>query len=73
MRKDIEATDPNSCWNKAKDDELTFVLLGRDDAAPGTIEDWCQRRIALGKNTVDAPQIQEALACADRMRKERDK
>lgn len=37
MRKRDELTDPNSCMNKASDDEWTFVLLGRDAAAPGAV------------------------------------
>jgi hypothetical protein len=67
MLKQLEATDPNSCWNKAADSELTFVLLGRDKAAPAAIEAWCQERIRIGKNTENDPQIQEARRCAAEM------
>lgn len=69
MIKSKELTDPNSCMSKARDDEMTFVLLGRDAAAPLTIRTWVQERIRLGKNTLGDPQIQEALACADTMDK----
>ena len=34
MIKKKELSDPNSCMSKARDDEMTFVLLGRDAAAP---------------------------------------
>lgn len=67
MIKSLEATDPQSCWNKATDNELTFVLLGRDAAAPVAIAAWCQERIRLGKNREGDPQIQEARRCAAEM------
>ena len=71
MRKYREAKDNDSCWNKAKDYEWTFVLLGRDAAAPAAIEAWCQERIRLGKNTEGDPQIREARRCAASMVAER--
>ncbi len=30
MLKHQEASDPNSCWNKAADDEPVFVIKGSD-------------------------------------------
>lgn len=60
MRKREELSDPNSCMSKARDDEMTFVLLGRDAAAPATIRAWIEERIRLGKNKEDDPQIVEA-------------
>lgn len=71
MRKRDELADPNSCMSKAKDDELTFVLLERDMAAPATIRFWISERIRLGKNKPDDPQIVEAELCADAMEIER--
>lgn len=71
MRKRDELTNPAGCMFRAKDDEMTFVLLGRDEAAPDTIRDWIARRIKLGKNRPDDPQIAEALACAEVMESER--
>lgn len=50
MRKRDELTDPNSCMSRAKDDEWTFVLLGRDAAAVDTVRFWIAKRIELGKN-----------------------
>lgn len=67
MIKRLELTDPNSCMSRAKDDEMVFVLLGRDKAAPAAIRAWCDERIRLGKNRDDDPQITEALNCADAM------
>jgi hypothetical protein len=59
--KRLEAAEPASCWNKAKDEELVFVLLGRDRASPVAIRAWCEERIRLGKNQPNDPQIVEAL------------
>ena len=71
MLKRKELTDPRSCMSRADDDEMTFVLLGRDLAAPDTIRFWVERRIALGKNKADDPQIVEALECAAWMEQHR--
>ncbi len=60
MRKRDELTDPTSCMSRAKDDEWTFVLLGRDKAAPVAVRAWIAERIRLGKNGPDDPQIDEA-------------
>lgn len=38
MRKRDELNDPESCLNRARDDEQTFVLLGRDAAADELID-----------------------------------
>jgi len=71
MLKQDELTNPNSCLQKARLDERLFVLLARDVTAPATIRFWCQERTRLGKNTIDDPQIQEALDCARLMELER--
>lgn len=71
MIKREELTNPASCMSRARDDEMTFVLLGRDAAAPATIRFWANERIRLGKNTASDPQIVEAFACAAAMEVER--
>jgi hypothetical protein len=71
MRKIEELSNPNSCMSRAKDNELTFVLLGRDITAPSVIRYWVSERIRLGKNEATDPQIIEALECAETMEKER--
>ena len=53
--------------SRARDDEMSFVLLGRDVAAPAAIRAWIIERIRLGKNMPDDPQILEAKACARAM------
>lgn len=70
MRKAEEVSNSMSCLNRASDNELLFVLLGRDEAAPGAIRYWCHIRVARGKNTWDDQQILEALACAKQMEAE---
>lgn len=60
MRKREELTNPASCMSRARDDEMTFVLLGRDVAATHAVKAWIEARISLGKNRRDDPQIVEA-------------
>jgi hypothetical protein len=67
MRKADELEDPGSCLNKARENELLFVLLGRDRCAPETIRFWASMRIASRKNQPGDRQIEEALKCADAM------
>ena len=59
-----ELSDSASCFNKAEEREMLFVLLGRDAASPSTIRFWCQERVRLGKNVMDDPQIKDAMSCA---------
>jgi hypothetical protein len=67
MIKRKELTDSNSCMSRAADDEMTFVLLGRDSAAPAAIRAWIGERIRLGKNQPGDPQVTEAEMCARAM------
>ena len=69
MRKRDELT--SGCMAKAKDDEMTFVLLGRDAAAPVAIRAWIRERLRTGKNRPDDAQIVEAEQCAQTMEMER--
>jgi hypothetical protein len=70
VKKRDELADPASCLNKAREDELLFVLLGRDKAAPFAIRAWAAHRLRLGLNQRGDPQITEAWACADAMEQE---
>jgi hypothetical protein len=70
--KSEELTSPNSCMSRAKPDEMVFVLLARDAAAPHAIRSWVDERLRLGKNTVADDQIVEALMCAAFMERQRD-
>lgn len=71
MRKREELTNPASCMSRAREGEMTFVLLGRDEAAPDAIRYWAERRVDLGKNQVGDAQLAEAEACARTMEAER--
>lgn len=71
MRKSEELSNPNSCMSRARPDEMTFVLLGRDVTAPTVIREWCRLRIKSGKNLPGDQQILEAAHCADVMESER--
>lgn len=66
MTKRELLADPNSCWNRAADDEPVFVLLGRDVAAPVAISAWIARRLNRGNKYGDA-QLLDAEAVADAM------
>jgi hypothetical protein len=72
MRKRDELNNPDACMARARDDEMTFVLLARDEDAPGTIRDWIARRIRRGKNRPDDAQMLEAERCAQIMEAERE-
>lgn len=60
MRKKDELSNPNSCMSKARDDEWTFVLLGRDMAACAAVRAWIGERLRLVKNLREDAQIIEA-------------
>jgi len=68
-----ELGNPKSCMSRAKDYEMTFVLLARDKCAPAAIRAWVGYRVEMGKNNFGDPQIQEALACAMKMEQWREK
>ena len=70
MRKKDELAKEHTCMSTAHPDEMVFVLLSRDAAAPVAIRAWVAERIRIGKNIVDDPQIVEALAIADTMEAE---
>lgn len=71
MRKNQELTNPQSCLSRARGDEMTFVLLGRDAAAPAAIRAWVEERVRLGKNSRTDSQILDALKTARLMELER--
>jgi len=71
MRKLQEIESANSCLGRAKNDEMLFVLLGRDECAPVAIRTWCAARVSAGKNKWEDTQIQDALKCAETMMLER--
>ena len=73
MRRSDEVIHPFSCFNRAREDELVFVLLGRDVAAPAAIRAWVKERIKYGKNQPEDLQIIEALSTAGKMEREQER
>lgn len=67
MIKKMEKADGRSCWNKAGEDELVFVLLARDPAAPAAIQAWIEERVRLRKNKPGDQQLRDAERAADVM------
>lgn len=64
MIKSKEVSDPNSCLNRAADDEPIFVLRAHDVTMPAAIDAWIDYRIKAGKNMPNDPQIVEATRLA---------
>lgn len=52
------------CYDNAEPDEPMFILLARDETAPGLVRDWADRRRARDGDT---DQAREAIACAEAM------
>lgn len=70
MRKKDELARKHTCMQHAHPEEMVFVLLSRDAAAPVAIRAWVNERLRLGKNVDTDEQIVEALACAQTMESE---
>lgn len=68
MRKKDEVADPNSCLNKAKDDDILFVLKDTDQAMVDTVLYWIKRRIELGLNQQGDAKMTEAAQLANAVR-----
>lgn len=64
MLKKDEIADPNSCLNKAADDEPVFVLRAQDACAPTHVRDWAEHAELRG---CDPAKVAEARALADAM------
>ena len=64
MTKSKELSDPNSCLNKAAEDEPLFVLRGKDRATAAVIRYWISERIAMGLNQIGDEQVVEAEQAA---------
>lgn len=71
MQRKLELSLASSCLNKAHDEEVLFVMMARDAAAPDAIRAWAQRRVDLGLNKADDAEIVEAIGAADLMDEQR--
>lgn len=66
MLKREELANPNSCINKADDDEPVFVLRGQDKLAPVLVDLWAE--LALLNGCTNSAKIDEACTLAELMR-----
>jgi len=75
MLKRDELTNPNSCINKAEDDEPVFVLRANDELAAETVEVWATMYgVVKANNNGGMTEAQVAKQCearelAEKMRK----
>jgi len=69
--KGTEIADPNSCLNRADDDEPIFVLRAKDLLAAKLVEDWAARAVLEGCH--EDAKIQGAYRFAQAMRAWREK
>lgn len=67
MRKKDELSQPRTCMQSAHPNEMVFVLLSRDPAAPVAIRAWVAERLRINENKETDPKIVEALKCAKTM------
>jgi len=62
--KKEELSNPNSCLNKAADDEPIFVLRANDALSSQLVRDWARKASALG---CGPEKVAEAISLADKM------
>ncbi len=65
MLKKDERDLPDSCFNKAADDEMIFVLKESDPSFRRTVQFWADHRVANGHNKRDDEKIASALRIVD--------
>lgn len=66
MRKNDELSNFRSCFNKARSDEMLFVLRGQDRLAPWVVRIWALMALFCGCHHF---KVQEAWRCAAEMAK----
>lgn len=64
MEKLKEIYSDDSCLNKAKDNEMLFVLRGQDMTSPQVILEW----IKVNFNHLPEDKLNEAFNCALKMK-----
>src|SRR5215471_7269371 len=57
--RDENTSDDGSCWNRARDDEQMFIMLGRDRHAPALIRLWAEMREREGEDTAIVNEARE--------------
>lgn len=61
MKKKDEIEDKNSCFNKAKENEMVFVLREKDEQFADSIRLWAFLRYIRGDNFLHDKKIISAL------------
>lgn len=62
MIKRDELASPDSCINRAADDEPVFVLRAKDPTFGAVIREWIELRIAAGIDDRSDPKLTRAAA-----------
>ncbi len=72
LKKD-ELTNPNSCLNKAADDEMIFVLRAHDMLSPFLVRQWARMfymlntvAVNIGRDTRPELRLQAAKSIKDK-------
>lgn len=74
MIKREELSNPNSCLNKAEDDEILFVFRDKDLTFADVVRYWIGKRIQYGLNKPGDAKLVEAEETAQRVqRKQQEK
>jgi hypothetical protein len=73
MKKEDELRNPKSCFNKANNDELMFILLERDPTIISTVLHWINTRVEMGLNTMEDDKIKEAYNFCNTVASNREK
>ena len=60
MTKRENIDNPDSCWNKAKDDDIVFILKDTDETMAATIRFWMGERLRMGLNILTDSKIIQA-------------
>ena len=62
MKKLFETNDPNSTFNKAREEEELFILRGQDNSSPKVVLFWIAENLHCGDT-----KLREAFEIALRM------
>lgn len=73
MTKRENIDDPNSCWNKAADDEILFILRDKDLTFIPVLLFWVHMRIFMDIDLATSPKLTGALEIVDKVREKRRK
>jgi len=66
--KQDELRNPASCLNRARPDEILFVLRSNDPIAPQVVRLWA----AMAEGLHEPDKVLEALHCADHMQRQHE-